>query len=36
MAALPKDAQKLITTTNIDWMDDDFAVIEMSKIRGLK
>ena len=36
MAALPKDAQKLITTTHIDWMDDDFAVIKMSKITTAK
>lgn len=34
MAALPNHAQKLITTTNIDWMEDDFAVIEMSKHRN--
>ncbi len=24
MAVLPKDAQKLITTTNLDWLEDDF------------
>lgn len=29
MAALPEQAQKLITTTQIDWMEDDFEVIEM-------
>lgn len=32
MAALPKKAQKLITTTHVDWMEDSFAVIEMSKL----
>lgn len=29
MAALPAGAQKLITTTHIDWMEDDFEVISM-------
>ena len=29
MAALPTSAQKLITTTHIDWMKDDFEVISM-------
>lgn len=29
MGELPSEAQKLITTTNIDWMEDDFAVIDM-------
>ena len=29
MAALPAAAQKLITTTHIDWMEDDFEVIAM-------
>lgn len=32
MAALPASAQKLITTTNIDWMEDDFAVINMADL----
>ncbi len=32
MNKLPSDAQKLITTTNIDWMQDDFAVINMEKL----
>ena len=36
MAALPKQAQKLITTTNIDWMENDFTVIEMSKLSTVK
>ncbi|MCP5536699.1 MAG: DNA replication/repair protein RecF [Akkermansiaceae bacterium] len=36
MAALPKQAQKLITTTNIDWMEDDFTVIEMSNLTTAK
>ena len=30
MAALPADAQKLITTTHIDWMEDEFEVIQMA------
>jgi DNA replication and repair protein RecF len=30
MAALPDRAQKLITTTHIDWMEDDFEVISMA------
>ena len=34
MAALPSGAQKLITTTSVDWMKDEFAVIEMSKLVG--
>lgn len=32
MAALPTAAQKLITTTHIDWMKDEFEVIEMPAI----
>ncbi|BDS05725.1 DNA replication/repair protein RecF [Oceaniferula spumae] len=36
MAALPKQAQKLITTTNVDWMHDDFAVINMEEITNSK
>ena len=32
MEALPSDAQKLITTTNVSWMDGDFNVISMSEI----
>ena len=32
MAALPSDAQKLITTTGIDWMKDDFEVIQVSEL----
>ena len=34
MAALPKAAQKLITTTNIDWMQDDFSVIRMADLQS--
>ncbi|MGJ8676583.1 MAG: DNA replication/repair protein RecF [Akkermansiaceae bacterium] len=34
MAALPANAQKLITTTHIDWMENSFAVIEVDKVRG--
>lgn len=30
MAALPASAQKLITTTHIDWMEDEFEVIQMA------
>ena len=32
MEVLPGHAQKLITTTNIDWMKDEFAVIRMEEI----
>ncbi len=32
MNALPAEAQKLITTTHIDWMEDDFEVIQMSGV----
>ena len=32
MSALPVHAQKLITTTHIDWMEDEFEVIQMSGI----
>ncbi|MBT8037618.1 MAG: DNA replication and repair protein RecF [Verrucomicrobiae bacterium] len=32
MAVLPKKAQKLITTTNIDWMQDEFSMIEMADL----
>lgn len=34
MKALPTGAQKIITTTNIDWMEDGFAVIEMGGLRA--
>ena len=34
MAALPANAQKLITTTHIDWMDDSISVIEMAKLKS--
>ena len=34
MVALPVHAQKLITTTNIDWMNDEFAVISMEDIEA--
>jgi len=33
MSVLPENAQKLITTTHIDWMQDDFHVIEMRSIK---
>ncbi|MFK7911175.1 MAG: DNA replication/repair protein RecF, partial [Akkermansiaceae bacterium] len=33
MAALPDKAQKLITTTNIDWMTDEFTTIDMRDLR---
>ena len=33
MKALPTSAQKLITTTNVGWMEDGFAVIEMSDLK---
>lgn len=36
MAALPKAAQKLITTTNIDWMQDEFSVIRMADLNAAK
>lgn len=36
MAALPSDAQKLITTTNIDWMHGDFARIDMEDLKTVK
>jgi len=32
MKALPSDAQKLITTTNVSWMDGDFTVILMDDV----
>lgn len=32
MGELPSKAQKLITTTNIDWMQEDFTVIDMKEI----
>ncbi len=32
MNALPGEAQKLITTTNIDWMTDEFSVIKMEEL----
>lgn len=34
MEALPDQAQKLITTTNIDWMQDEFAVIEVERLKA--
>ena len=34
MTAVPVDAQKLITTTHVDWMDGGMELIEMSKIKG--
>lgn len=34
MNALPSQAQKLITTTHVDWMQDDFSVIEMAKLKA--
>jgi len=34
MAALPQNAQKLITTTNIAWMEQAFHVIEVEKLKG--
>lgn len=34
MTALPDQAQKLITTTNVDWMQDDFSVIEVTGLSG--
>ena len=34
MAALPDQAQKLITTTSVDWMQDDFDVIEVAGLKG--
>lgn len=34
MGELPQDAQKLITTTNIDWMSNEFTAIQMSDLRG--
>ncbi|WP_178933946.1 DNA replication/repair protein RecF [Oceaniferula marina] len=33
MQALPDGAQKLITTTNIDWMQDELDVIEVSSLK---
>jgi DNA replication and repair protein RecF len=32
MKALPTNAQKLITTTHIDWMKDEFEVIRMNEV----
>lgn len=34
MNALPDQAQKIITTTHIDWMKDEFEVIEMASIKA--
>ncbi len=34
MAALPGSAQKLITTTHIDWMKEEFPVIDIAKIKA--
>jgi len=36
MNALPVKAQKLITTTHIDWMEDEFEVIQMDGIGAVQ
>ena len=36
MNALPVKAQKLITTTHIDWMEDEFEVIQMNGIGAVQ
>ena len=36
MNALPVKAQKLITTTHIDWMVDEFEVIQMDGIGAVQ
>ncbi len=36
MSALPVNAQKLITTTHIDWMEDEFEVIQMNGIGSVR
>lgn len=34
MKALPADAQKLITTTNVDWLEDEFSEWQRYKVEG--
>ena len=34
MGALPEQAQKLITTTHVDWMEDGLELIEIERLRG--
>lgn len=36
MEALPEHAQKLITTTHVDWMEDDFPVVDMRELLAVK
>ncbi|MGB2403161.1 MAG: DNA replication/repair protein RecF [Akkermansiaceae bacterium] len=36
MKALPTNAQKLITTTHIDWMKDEFEVIRMNEVGSVQ
>lgn len=36
LAALPKKAQTLITTTHIDWMEQEFSIIKMPDLKTAK